>query len=249
MNAANQRRLTPILAALAIALSAGVLLLLSGVGRGARWYPPRAAAALPALTNPDNLPRAMPLQQFALVWQKPLFSPDRRPVAHAADGGSSLGDLALTGVILTTGLHMALLHDRNGDKQVRLREGEALPDGSVTLVEVRARSALFDSAAGRTELKLPSGAPIDAGKSGAATGARTDQPDAGDVRASPDAPPTQNTDMRTNDGGASSRPAPLPRPTQRGAAEHAPGATIERIRENIKKRRAAQAAAANEGVR
>jgi len=161
MNAANQRQLTPILAAIAVLLGAVLLMLLLGIGATAHWNPPRALAPLPPAGKSDALPRPVPLQQFALVWQKPLFNPERKPVARAADGGSSLGDLDLTGIILTPSLRMALLHDRNGDKQVRLREGESLPDGSVTLVEVHPRSALFDSSAGRSELKLPAGAPID----------------------------------------------------------------------------------------
>src|SRR6185437_735441 len=102
--------------------------------------------------------------EFAPVWQQSLFSPDRKPEAHAASGGSSLGDLALTGIILTPQLHMALLHDKNGNKELRLREGQSLPDGSLSLVEVKPRSVILDSAQGRTELKLPAGAPIDAAK-------------------------------------------------------------------------------------
>lgn len=235
MNAANQRQLTPILAALVVLLSAALLLLLSGVGRDAHWGPPRTLAALPPTGNPADLPQPLPLQTFALVWQKPLFSPDRKPVAHAADGGSNLGDLELTGIILTPGLRMALLHDKNGDKQVRLHEGEALPDGSVKLVEVRPRSALFDSSAGRTELKLPAGAPIDnkpPATANAAPGTGTImriEPAAG-------APPQPGG---TNSGAPQQGPAPNP------AVESA----AQRLRQNIQKRRAARAAAAHEGVR
>jgi general secretion pathway protein N len=240
MNAANQRQLTPILAAIAVLLGAVLLLLLSGIGRGAQWDVPRALAALPPAGNPADLPQPLPLQQFALVWQKPLFSPDRKPVAHAADGGSNLGDLELTGIILTPDLHMALLHDKNGDKQVRLHEGESLPDGSVKLVEVRPRSALFDSSAGRTELKLPAGAPIDDNKTPAAANAGPGtgtimqvQPGAAGM-GTPESPP-----------GGTIMGAPQQRPAPNPAADSA----AERLRQSIQKRRAARAAAANEGVR
>ena len=161
MNAANQRRLTPVLAGVVIVLGVALVALLGGLGRTVHWNKPRPPAVLPPPTNAGNLPMPVPLQNFALVWEKPLFSPDRKPIAHMAGSGTSLGDLSLTGIILTSGLHMALLHDKNGDKQIRLREGEALPDGSVKLVEVHPRSALFDASGGRTELKLPAGAPID----------------------------------------------------------------------------------------
>lgn len=161
MNAANQRRLTPFLVALAVLLAVLLLLLFVGAGRKVHWGAPRALAALPPAGNAADLPKPLPLQHFAEVWQAPLFNPNRKPLAQAAADGSNLGDLELTGVILTPGLHMALLRDKQRNKQVRLKQGESLPDGSVTLIEVHARSALFDSSAGRTELTLAAGAPID----------------------------------------------------------------------------------------
>jgi general secretion pathway protein N len=171
MNAASQRRLTPVLVILALLLGALWLALLAGLGRGVRWNAPRAARLPPASNRPASLPTSVPLAEFAPVWQQSLFSPDRKPEAHAASGGSSLGDLALTGIILTPQLHMALLHDKNGDKELRLREGQSLPDGSLSLVEVKPRSVVLDSAQGRTELKLPAGAPIDAPKAAPAPAA------------------------------------------------------------------------------
>ena len=242
MNAANQRQLTPLLIALVVVLGAVLLLLLAGIGRGAQWDAPRSLAPLPPAGNPANLPQPVPLQQFALVWQKPLFSPDRKPVARAADGGSNLGDLELTGIILTPGLRMALLHDRNGDKQVRLREGEALPDGSVKLVELRPRSALFDSPAGRTELKLPAGAPIDQPRTG--PDARGQAADA----AMQVAPGTAGAPAADRSGSGRATIVPV-HPAPAAAPQPAGESAVERLRKNIQKRRAARAAAAHEGVR
>ena len=232
MTAANQRQLSPILAAIAVLLGALLLVLFAGIGRKVHWKAPRLPASLPVASNPAELPRPVPLQQFALVWQKPLFSPDRKPIARIANGGSSLGDFDLTGIILTPSLHMALLHDKNGDRQIRLREGESLPDGSVTLVEVRQRSALFDASGGRTELKLPAGAPIDVPKDGAAPDAANRNPPAGNMM---NVVPTPQP----------SSPMMSPPPPNGHTQESA----IERLRENIQKRRAAQAAATHEGVR
>jgi general secretion pathway protein N len=249
MNAAGQRRATPVLCALALVLGAVFVLLASGVGSTPHWDAPRAAAPLPPPARPAHLPRALPLQQFALVWQKPLFSPDRRPLAHAADGGSSLGDLTLTGVILTPTLHMALLHDRNGDRQVRLRVGERLPSGDLTLVEVRARSALFDTPSGRTELKLPAGAPIDTARDKPPAAAPpVDASTRGDVRAEGIEPESAFAPQAA-DTSAPQAPAPTPARTQRAPAEATPSAAVRRLRETIQKRRAAQAAAAQQGVR
>jgi general secretion pathway protein N len=230
MNAANQRQLTPVLAVICVLLGALLLLLFAGIGRRVYWNAPRLPASLPAASSPSELPRSVPLQQFALVWQKPLFSPDRKPIARIANGGSSLGDFDLTGIILTPDLHMALLHDKNGDRQVRLHEGESLPDGSVTLVEVRQRSALFDSASGRTELKLPAGAPIDTPKDGAA-------PDGGSRN------PPADAMMQVIPAAQPANPVLQP------PSGHIPKPPIEQLRENIQKRRAAPAAATHEGVR
>ncbi|HEV2679214.1 MAG TPA: hypothetical protein VNZ27_05960 [Rhodanobacter sp.] len=241
MNAASQRRLTPFLAAIVLLLGVLWLLLLTGVGRSVRWNAPRMLAPLPSSNKGAQLPTPLPLAQFAPVWQQSLFSPDRKPGVRAANGGSSLGDLQLTGIILTPDLRMALLHDKNGDKQVRLHEGDSLPDGSVKLVEVRQRSVLLDSSQGRTELKLPAGAPFDNQKgaamppAGAATGATPMQAEAPGAATMNQAPPPGNAAEQ-----GPGRPAPLNQQQ------------IERLRKlkaAIQKRRAASNAAANEGVR
>jgi len=165
MNAAAQRRLTPMLAGAAGVLALLLVVLLAGVGRGVRWDPPRPTEPLPDMHDrAADLPRPLPLEQFGIVWQQPVFNPDRKPVTRAAKGGASLGEMQLTGIILTSKLHMALLHTRGQDADVRVAEGAALPDGSWKLVEVKPRSAVFESGSGRTELELPAGAPIDAPK-------------------------------------------------------------------------------------
>jgi general secretion pathway protein N len=244
MKAANQRRLTPVLVGAAIALAALWLLLLMGVGRGERWDAPHATTPLPPATAATDLPRAQPLQQFAAVWQKPLFNPDRKPIIRAADG-SSPGDLELTGVIITPTLRMALLHDKTADRQLRLREGASLPDGSVTLVELHPRSALVDSSGGRVELKLPAGAPIDMPKAGPDDGHNGP----GEAMMRVDAPvnPADRAARRSGDGRGTI--APQPSSMQPGAPVNRPSpASLDRLRKIIQKRRAEQAAA-NEGVR
>jgi general secretion pathway protein N len=177
MNAATQRRLTPWLAGGIVVLGIVLLALLAGAGRGVRWDAPHHAAPLPA-SHPVALPPPPPLDGYATVWQHPLFNSDRKPVADDSAGGAhvSLGDLELTGIILTPGLRMALLRDKSaGDKdgaEVRVRQGDALPDGSWKLVGLEPRSAVFASASGRTVLKLPAGAPIDAPPPAASAGRR-----------------------------------------------------------------------------
>ena len=163
MNAATQRRLTPVFGAAVAVL--GVALLF-GAGRGVSWDSPRPVPPLPAV-HAVTLPTPPPLPSYAQTWEHPLFSADRKPIVTAGGGseGVSLGDLQLTGIILTPSLHMALLGPVNSkgddDKQVSVREGATLPDSSWKLIQVLPRSAVFASPSGRTELKLPAGAPID----------------------------------------------------------------------------------------
>ncbi|GLQ48209.1 hypothetical protein GCM10007862_32600 [Dyella lipolytica] len=173
MNAAAQRRLTPMSVAVVAVFGVVLLSLLFGWGRGVRWNPPRTTPPLPPAHN-VTLPSPPALDSYAQVWQHPLFSSDRKPiVTNGSSEGVSLGDLQLTGVILTPTLHMALLgptHPAKDDdsQEVRVREGATLPDSSWKLIKVLPRSAIFASSSGRTELKLPAGAPIDQQSSGAA---------------------------------------------------------------------------------
>lgn len=204
MNAAAQHRFTYVLMSGAVLLAGLWLALLLGLGRHVQWAPPRALAPLAVPTRAVANAPLLPPAAFASVWQQSLFSPDRKPEAHAANGGSSLGDLELTGVIVTPQLRMALLRERKSGAELRLREGQRLPDGSLGLVEVKARSAILDTPQGRVEMKLPAGAPIDiraAPAKGAPPSAANQPAGAAEVRrvtamgraAAPTAPPQYNS--------------------------------------------------------
>ena len=238
MNAAHQRSLTPVLVVTTIVLGSLLLLLLGGIGSKVHWNAPRSLPPLPSAGNAASLPVALPLEQFAVVWQKPLFSPDRKPVTRMASAGAGLGDLELTGIILTPTLRMALLRDKNGDhREVRLREGASLQDGSVTLLEVHPRSALFNTSSGQVELKLPAGAPFD--------GQKTDGPAAAPAQEAPGA-----AMMSIVPPGSQAGPSGHARTPQiKSPQDQAKSQFLDRLRENVQKRRAASAAAANEGVR
>ncbi|MGN6730022.1 MAG: hypothetical protein ACTHJG_09355 [Rhodanobacteraceae bacterium] len=157
MNAADRRRLTPALGILAVLLAALLIALWAGVGRGAHWHDNAAPPPLPparAATPPPSVP---PLENFADVWEKPLFSPDRKPIAAPAGGtnNANTGDLELTGVIMLPGLHIALLREKNSGRTLRVREGQNANGAAV--VEVKPRSAVVDINGSRTELPLKVG--------------------------------------------------------------------------------------------
>lgn len=202
MNAAAQRRLTPACAAAVAVLGIVFLSLLFGVGRSVEWDPPRVTPPLPVMHN-VALPSPPVLQTYSQVWEHPLFSSDRKPiVSNGGSEGVSIGDLQLTGVIITPTLRMALLgsaHDHDNNKSdtsqdVRVREGATLPDSSWKLIKVLPRSAIFASSSGRTELKLPAGAPIDQMNSGNANQAiPMGSPQGAGLMRTPMAPPPPAT--------------------------------------------------------
>lgn len=231
MNAAAQRRLTPAFGVVAAALGMVLLSLLFGAGRGVSWDPPRPVPPLPA-ARAVALPTPPPLQSYAQTWEHPLFSADRKPiVTQGGSEGVSLGDLQLTGIILTPKLHMALLGPVNGkgddDKQVSVREGATLPDSSWKLIEVLPRSAVFVSSSGRTELKLPAGAPIDqpAAPANQRQGAAPANPPPGP---GPGTPQPQNGQM------GRSMPPPSPQ------ANEAQAERLQKLRAAILKQRSQQ---------
>lgn len=160
MNAAGQRRLTPLLGGAVVVLVIVLGVIASGVGTGVQWDDAGTPEPLPA-ARPVTLPPPAPLARFAEVWQRPLFMADRKPVAATGDDdtSSNIGELELTGIIMTSGLRMALLRDRGKDATVRVKEGSALEDGHWTLSSLTPRSAVFDNGGEHRELTLKVSAP------------------------------------------------------------------------------------------
>lgn len=228
MSAVRQRRLTFILIGCAVVLALLWLALLAGLGTGVRWTAPRDPAPPPAgAARPAAAPAPSPTApSFAAVWQQSLFSPERKPEAHGVSASADNG-LALTGIILTPSLRMALLRDGSAQHEWRLREDQSSPDGSVTVVEVKPRAVVLDTAQGRIELPLLASVPSAA--------------EPGESRAAPNpadkagAPPS---------AAALVRAAPV-----QAAARYNPQQleTLRKLKAAVQKRRAASQAA-NEGV-
>src|SRR5581483_9703494 len=147
MNAADRRRLTPALGIACALLALLLIALWAGAGRGAHWDDTAEPARLPPLKTASPPPSVPPLQDFANVWEHPLFSPDRKPIPGGGDTGESAdsNNLELTGVIILPGLHMALLREKQSG-------------GGATVIEVKPRSAVVEAGGSRSELALKPGA-------------------------------------------------------------------------------------------
>lgn len=162
MNAADRRRLTPTLGSVAAVLLLVLIALWLGLGRGAHWRDDAAPPRLPPVGASTPPPVVQPLEHYAEVWQRPLFSPTRTPEPAAGDAGASSSDLELTGVILLPHLKLAILHDRNTNKDYRVTLGQP-SHGGPALLELHPRSAVVEASGARVALQLIPGPSPDAG--------------------------------------------------------------------------------------
>lgn len=225
MNAADRRRLTPALGILAVALAALLIALWAGVGSRAHWNDNAAPPPLPKVRAATPPPSVPPLENFAAVWERPLFSPDRKPIAApaGATNNANTGDFELTGVIILPGLHMALLREKNTGRTLRVRQGQSA--NGATVVEVKPRSAIVEIKGSRTELPLkvgPSPPNRGAGENGAPPSAQpTMQPpqpeeNAAPVPAEPSSSGPPSAEPQGNTAPAAGAPEQSPQP---GAAQ------------------------------
>jgi general secretion pathway protein N len=161
VNAADRRRLTPTLGVAAAVLVLILIALWLGLGRGAHWHDDAAPPRLPPLGSTPPPSAVPPLEQYADVWQRPLFSPTRAPEPVAGGDGAASSDLELTGVIMLPDLKLAILHDKTQNKDYRAILGRPSRDAPA-LIELHPRSAVVDASGTRLTLQLVPGAAPDA---------------------------------------------------------------------------------------
>lgn len=169
MNAADRRRVTPVLAILGAALVVLFVVFWAGIGRGAHWHDSDAPPRLPPVGATLPPPTVPPLEKYSDVWERPLFSPTRTPEAVGGQQTPS-GDLELTGVVILPGLKMAILHDKTSGKDYRVIEGRR-PEEGPSLLELHPRSAVIDASGSHLQLQLVPGPSPDAGNAPAAANA------------------------------------------------------------------------------
>jgi general secretion pathway protein N len=154
----------------ALAAACGFLVLTGlaqyiGVGRGYRWSPddPDSAPTLPGGTINDKPLQFPPATAFSEVETHPLFNEDRKPTPIDASAGDDSAapqnplNIALTGIVSTSSVKIAMVQDKARNQSVALKVGMPLEgdQASWTLVEVKPRSVVFQSAANeRTEVEL-----------------------------------------------------------------------------------------------
>lgn len=206
MNAADRRRLTPTLAIVAAILLLILIALWLGLGRGAHWRNKAAPPKLPPAGANLSAPAVPALDQYAEVWQRPLFSPTRTPEAAAGDGGEASGDLELTGVIMLPGLKMAILHDKTSNADYRIVEGQPARGGPA-LVELHPRSAVVDNSGSRLTLQLIPGPSPAASSGGAQPGAPQPMDNAGSAASAMVSRRAENNSMRQVPMSTSSEPS------------------------------------------
>jgi general secretion pathway protein N len=125
------------------------------------WLAPIPVAPIPAVTvaggaldpartmvKPVALP---PLDSFASVLARPLFSPSRRPPANAKVASSALvGRYVLLGLVSVGDKRHALVAD--GERRIELAEGAAIDGWTVSRIEQD--RVTLTSPAGRATLTL-----------------------------------------------------------------------------------------------
>jgi general secretion pathway protein N len=165
-----------------------VLLLLAlamqiGLGRGYAWLP--ADAQTEAIANAAMIDRSAfklpPESQFAATQSRPLFNADRKPTPDTPDEPAVPPppkvplNIALTGIILTPQLRLAMVHDKLKNRDVALKEGMPMEgdQGGWVLTKIHARSAVFRESSGdevEVELSTAVASPSPNARAGARPG-------------------------------------------------------------------------------
>ncbi len=218
----------------AVAAWAVIALLLAAVGMGGHVGPIKADEDLrqPLPPVPPATARQLgPMDQYAEIYARPLFSSDRkpRPFTLRNDDGEaedSSFDYVLTSVLITPRLKMAIIQPADGSESVRVKLDEA-PESHPAwrLVELAARSAVFEGPEGRRNMALR----VYDGEGGASPTAMGSASGAPPGMPEPprDAPPEEVVEA---DGG---KPDPEAKPAM------TPESQMEAIRQRIQARRAA----------
>jgi general secretion pathway protein N len=118
--------------------------------------PAPAAAKTPAASAPASF-TLPPVQRFAVVTERPLFSPDRKPQQHADDTAGAWSSFVLAGIIITPQSREALLLHGKPQTVAHIQEGQALEGWTIT--SIYPDHVVFRDGINEHELKLTPKAP------------------------------------------------------------------------------------------
>ena len=111
--------------------------------------------------RPSPPPRLGPLAQYAEIGARPLFSDDRRPRPFSlqpegeGEAAANTFDYVLTSVLITPGLHMAIVQPTAGGDSIRIKLGESAEAAAAwRLMVLNPRSAVFAGPEGEKTLNL-----------------------------------------------------------------------------------------------
>ena len=229
------RPATALLAATCLWAVALLVLALTGLGGRVAPLPDDATGVpeLPVVRLAPVKPRLGDATQYGEVGARPLLINNRRPVPVGpvpGEGADNDLDVSLTSVLITPRLQMAILTDNTGGASKRVRQGEAVPGTSWTLVEVQPRSALLEGPGGQRSLELR----VYNGLGGAAPTAMTPDAAAPDPGQPAEATPAE---IPANAAPIAGTPPPPPAP-QQPAETMTQEQQIEAIRRRIEARHA-----------
>ncbi len=167
MTSVQARQLTRVLVAAVAALGAGWLLLMAGLGRGVPGPGPVEPEPVPELQLSEAQVELPPSGRFVEVASRPLFAEDRRPepkileepgVEPEAPPSVPL-NVALTGIIHTPTMRVALLRDNATGQSLNLRERMVLPgdQGGWQVKSIKPREVVFEDTGSESETTLELG--------------------------------------------------------------------------------------------
>ncbi|MGH8041688.1 MAG: hypothetical protein ACREPN_06555 [Rudaea sp.] len=157
MSTQAAKLLTLILAGACAVLFLFALAMQLGFGRGYSWLPADTQTLDGGKVAIDRTPFKLPPETaFADTTARPLFNDDRKPTPDSPDELDTPPppkvplNIALTGIILTPQLHLAMVHDKLKNTNLAIKEGMPLDgdQGGWTLTRLNARSAVFRETSG-----------------------------------------------------------------------------------------------------
>lgn len=167
MTSVQARQLTRALAVAVAALAAAWLLLLAGFGRGVPGPGAIEPEPVPALQLSEAQVELPPSGRFVEVASRPLFAEDRRPEPKVLEEPGAEPEappsvplnVALTGIIHTPTMRVALVRDNATGRSLNLRERMVLPgeQGGWQVKRIEPREVVFEDAGSQSETTLELG--------------------------------------------------------------------------------------------